>query len=198
MALCFLGSASAQNQTADAYFKPPVKFSIGNHVAGTGNKLFYATNLSFSTGTEFYYNQNKKHRIGQTLNLGYSNNDVLGDQIRLRSNFFYRYTNKTGIFADLGLGLGFLRQFHPREIYEFDAQTGTYNPVKDPGTTSTFAGYDLSLGYNFMEKQIFPASVFIKLRNYVQVPYLGTEDFPIMLHTITELGISFKIRKNEK
>ena len=177
--------------------KKPIsfKFSYGNHVASTGKNLFKVFNPNLQAGAEFSYNRNQQHKIGQTLDLGSSINDVLGNKLYLSSHFFYRYTHSKGPFADLGLGAGIAQQFHSRHLLQYNSESGEYEESGDGLYLSLFVGYEFSLGYDFSQTTQLPFALFFKISNYVQVPYLGTQDLPILPQAVTQLGINFKINR---
>ncbi|MCX6266748.1 MAG: hypothetical protein NTW16_05235 [Bacteroidetes bacterium] len=192
--------AEAQtDHAATPYFRLPIRVSFGSQAVGFPyQNLFSAFNPSFSAGTEFRYNKNETHRICQTLNVGFSVSDQIGSKVMLNSDFCYRYTHSSGVFADISIGLGLLNQFHARKTYQYNSSTGEYDKVKDYGTFGLMLGYGMSLGYDFSRKNRYPVSIFVKNTFYIQSPYFDMTNFPIMPQSTIQIGLTVKIRKHEK
>ena len=187
------------NSDSSGYFKYPVRIAFGSQAVGFPyQNLFTSFNPCFTVGTEFRYNKNEKHRICQTLNLGYSISDEIGNKMMLSSDFCYRYTHSSGVFADVSLGLGLVNQYHPRKTYEYNSSSGEYDPVKDKGKFGIMLGYGMSLGYDFSRKTKCPVSVFLNNTFYIQSPYFDYKDFQIMPQSTIKIGLTIKIRIHEK
>ena len=181
------------------YCKYPVRISFGSQVVGFPyQNLFSAFHPVFSAGTEFRYNKNEKHRICQTLNIGYSFNEQIGNKLLLNSDFCYRYTHSSGVFADISMGLGLVDQYHPRKTYKYNSSTGEYDRVSDWGKFGIQLGYGMSLGYDLSRKTHYPVSLFVKNTFFIQSPYFDLKDFPVMPQSTVQIGVTIKIRKNEK
>lgn len=194
-------SIKAQNDAAqtDKYYKLPLQISFGNQCVGLAyQNLFSAFNPSLSVGTEIGYNKRIKHRISQTASIGFFANDVIGNTVSLSTDFCYRYNHKSGVFADISLGLGLLNQFHPRDIYEYNSTTGEYDKVKDFGKLAALLENGLSLGYDLSKTTKYPISIFVKHNFFIQSPYFDIKSFPIMPQSITQIGLKINIKKNEK
>lgn len=84
--------SEAQNNPAPVqYYKQPVRLSFGNQVVGFPfQNLFTSFHPGLMAGTEFGYNKSEKHRICQTLNLGFSFSRQIGNNVMLSSDFCYR------------------------------------------------------------------------------------------------------------
>jgi hypothetical protein len=173
--------------------------SYGNQVVGLPNQnLFQAFNPAVFAGTEFSYNKSRKHRLCQTLGIGFIANEAMGNTITLNTDFCYRYTCKLGFFSDFSLGLGVLNQYQTRQKYSINTTTGEYKKVKDFGKPAMLAGFSYSLGYDFSVKKNLPFSLFIKYNCFMQMPYFDFKLFPVMPQSVIQLGTIIKIRKNEK
>ena len=192
--------SEAQNNPAPVqYYKQPVRLSFGNQVVGFPfQNLFTSFHPGLMAGTEFGYNKSEKHRICQTLNLGFSFSRQIGNKVMLSSDFCYRYTHPSGAFAELSFGFGVLNQYHARETYKFNSSSGEYDRVGDPGKFGTMLGYGMGLGYDFSRKGGFPVSVFIKNTFFIQSPYFDLKDFPVMPQSTLQAGLTIKIRKHAK
>lgn len=190
----------ARNPSDSAvYYKLPIKASFGTIAVGYPyQNLFTAFNPTFALGTEFRYNRNITHRLYQTLNLECAFSTELGTKVMVQTDFGYRYTHPIGIFGNVSLGIGILNQFHPRETYQYNPSSGEYDAVRDNGIYGILMGYGLGVGYDFSRKTRCPISLFLQSSFFIQSPYFDLQDFPIMPQSTFQLGISIKIRKNEK
>jgi|GEM_PF-3034636 len=199
--LCISQLTKSQSNTIDSieYYRFPLQVSFGNQCVGLPYQNVFSTfNPAFYLGTEVGYNKNRKHHICQTAGLGFYANEVIGNTITLNSDFCYRFTHKSGVFADISLGLGIINQFHPRDIYEYSPSTGAYDKVKDYGKLAILLENGLSLGYDLSYKTKIPISIFIKHNFFIQTPYFDLKSFPFMPQSITQIGLKIKIRKYEK
>jgi hypothetical protein len=189
----------AQENTKGTFHKLPFTISYGNQVVDLPyQNLFQAFNPAVFTGTEFGYNKSRKHRLCQTLGIGFITNESIGNTITLNTDFCYRYTGKIGVLSDFSLGLGVINQYQARQKYSINVTTGEYKKVKDFGKPAMLAEYNYSLGYDFSVKKNLPFSLFIKYTCFVQMPYFDFKAFPVMPQSVLQLGTIIKIRKNEK
>lgn len=198
IAFLFIGFITPSYAQDGHHYKYPIKLMYGNHSVGTGENGFDNFNPNVVLETELQYNKSKRHKIGQTAGVGFSKNTVIGNKVYLKTATFYRYTHKIGAFVDIGIDLGMNQQFHPRDVYVYDEESGKYEAKNDYGITTVMGGFEIGLGYDFSEKEILPVSVFLRFNNYVQAPYLDLDVFPVMFQTVTQIGVNFKIKKNEK
>ena len=198
--LIFSTSAQSKNLSDSIQFqKISLQLSFGNQCVGFPyQNLFSAFNPSFSAGIEYRYNKNLKHSLIQTARFNFNGNQSIGNSFAFITEFRYRYTHKSAFFADASVGLGFLNQYHPREIYKLNTETGEYNKVKDKGKGGNVVGYGISVGYDFSKKTKYPVAVFIRNNFWIQTPYFETTMFPIIPQSITQIGLTYKFKRNEK
>jgi hypothetical protein len=191
---------AAQSNPGNAvYSRLPVRILFGNQSVGFPyQNLSSAFRPAFAIGTEFRYNKNPKHRLFQTAGISYSSSEEIGNKAILGTEFGYRFTHQTGLFADISLGLGIVSQSHPRAIYQYNSATGEYDSTKDKGTGGMALINGMSLGYDFSKKGKYPLSVFLKNSIFIQSPYFAVKSFTIMPHSFTQIGLSLKIKKHEK
>ena len=197
LSLCFFGPLSMSAQKVEKsnlqYSKLPIKIAFGNQDVGLGfQNIFSSFNPNVELGTEYIYNKNLNHQIGQTAEIGFTKNDVLGNKLSLTSGFFYRYTHKSGLFIDCGIEIGIAQQFHQRQVYEYDALNNQYVEGKNVGKTTFVGGYGLSLGYDLSRKTKLPLSIYINYNFSIQYPYLDLDMFPFMPQSTTQIGITYK------
>src|ERR1700709_1407226 len=94
-------------------------------------------------GIEGRYFENAKSKLFQTLNLGIYYNKYNGTSFYLNTELAYRYTSKFRISAETLLGIGYIRTYHPADIYELSGN-GTYQKASDNGFSSAI--YSLAIG----------------------------------------------------
>ncbi|MCI4669688.1 MAG: hypothetical protein MRZ79_16255 [Bacteroidia bacterium] len=175
----------------------PIRIQLGNQDVGFGSEnTFSSFNPRLSVGTTYLYNKNLKHQLGQHLNMDFTNNRVLGNKLSLQSHFFYRYLHKSGIYGELGIGLGLMRQFYARPIYEKEATGSGYQAAKSSGVNSLNFGYEISLGYTFQNESRIPIqAIFLSSALRIQYPYFNTAAFPIIPLSLTQIGVQLKLNQ---
>lgn len=186
----------AQDVDPVVYSKLPLSIAFGNHAIGFPfENSFKAFNPHFSVGTELGLNKNQKHRLLLSSNLGFFKNKVIGNSWMADIELGYRYTHKTGLFIETGLGLGLIVQFHPRDIYALNPSNGSYDQVSDKGTFASLIGLKTGLGYDFSKHSKHPFRIGINHHFFIQSPYFDLESFPIMPQSTTNISLSYKFKK---
>ena len=187
------------NSDSIQFRKVYFQISYGNQCVGFPyQNLFNAFNPSISAGIEYRYNKNYKHSLIQTARFNFNGNQSIGNSFAFITEFRYRYTHKTAFFADASIGLGFLNQYHPRDIYKLNTETGEYDKVQDKGKGGNVVGYGISMGYDFSKRTKYPLAVFVRNNFWIQTPYFETTMFPIIPQSITQIGLTYKFKRNEK
>lgn len=187
--------AHAQNEEVQ-FAKFPLKISFGNHAVGFPfQHSFKAFNPHFSLGTEFGLNKNLKHQIYISSNLGFIRNKVIGNTIPLDVDFGYRYLHKTGLFLETTLGLGILKQYHPRNVYQYSESNETYDKISDKGLTTSLVGFKMGMGYDFSSNNQHPFRIGINHHFFIQTTYFEIDNFPIMPQSTTNISITYKFKK---
>lgn len=193
-----LGSCLVKAQDANPieYSKLPLKIAVGNQAVGFPfQNAFSAFNPHLSIGTELGLNKNQKHHFFVSSNLGFFENNVIGNTITLDVDLAYRYTQKTGMFIETALGLGILDQFHPRAIYEQNTTDGSYDKITDQGTFASLIGLKMGLGYDLSKKTNYPIRIGINHHFFIQTIYFDVQNFPIMPQSTTNITITYKFKK---
>ena len=132
----------------------------------------------FNLGTEYVYTQGRWGRFFQSLQVGYYYNKYNAKALFLLTGAGYRYTFRFGLYADAGLGIGYLHSFHPTEIFAQDG-SGEYVRVKDSGKPAFVAFVSLGLGWDFSARIGWPVCLFVRYQPYIQTPYNPTSSiFP--------------------
>lgn len=142
---------------------------------------------SFSLGTEFMYTKGRYGQLLQTANIGGFYHKYSAQGFFLSSDFTYRYDSPIHIFADIGIGLGYLHIFHPAAVYEY--KSGKYKQVRDWGSPRLAANIIFDMGYNFTEFKK-PFRIFIRYKPFL---FLYREELPA-INTNTQIGFSLFIK----
>lgn len=186
----------AQSEDEVSYSRFSAKAAIGNHAVGFPfQNSFSAINPHFSLGAEYGINKNPKNRFFAATNLGFIGNDVIGNTITLDLDLGYRFTHKSGLLFETDLGLGILNQYHPGDIYELDTSDGTYDKIKDKGTSASLVGFRMGLGYDLSRKSDFPFRLSLNHHFFIQSPYFDVKNFPIMPQSTTNITVTYKFKK---
>lgn len=186
----------AQDNSPIAYSKLRLKVALGNHTVGFPyQNSFAAFNPHLSVGTELSLNNNQKHQLFTSANVGFFRNKVIGNTITMDIDFGYRFIHKKGIFIETALGLGVLEQFHPRAIYELNPSADSYKKIKDKGTFASMIGLKMGIGYDFSKQSNRPFSIGISHNFFIQTPYFDVDNFPIMPQSTTNISIIYKLKK---
>jgi hypothetical protein len=74
-----------------------------------------------------------------------------------------------GLYGEAAPGLGYLRYFHPADIWRLNAG-GEYEKAKDSGRGALMISMTLGLGFDFNRKLGWPVAVFVRYQPYLIVP----------------------------
>jgi hypothetical protein len=154
----------------------PLEAAFINHAVGG---LFDGTILGivhpgFSLGTEYAYLRGRYGRLYQNVQAGYYHNKYNARALFFLTSGGYRYTLGWGVFGEAFLGLGYLRSFHPVEIWRLNS-AGEYERARDTGKGAAMISAGLGLGYDFSRKLNWPVSLFVRYQYYAQTPYSADE-----------------------
>lgn len=191
--------ASAQNDSTKTgkYGRLSAKIAIGNNVVGFPfQNEFSAFNPALAAlGIEVKLNKSQRHSLSVPISTMLIKNDNMGHSIALTTDLLYRYTHKSGIFSDLSIGAGILKQYHPRKIYEYNPSTGDYDKAKDHGKTSGLIEFGISLGYDLSRKHKLPVSIYLRNNFFIQTSYFDYTPFSIMPNNLLQLGVNVKLKQ---
>jgi len=181
LVLIFSSTGWAQDQPAPAAKKQfPLEVSFINHSVTMPFAGFILDPIhpGFNVGTEYVYGQGRQVRFFQSLQAGYYDNTYNAKALFFMTGPGLRYTFRFGLFADAGLGVGYLHSFHPTEIFAQDA-SGEYVRVKDNGKPAFVIFGSLGLGWDFSARSGWPICLFVRYQPYLQTPYnLMSSVFP--------------------
>ena len=145
-----------------------------------------------SLGTEFFYRQKDNFDFYQSANINYYYAKYSTSAIVLNSEAGFRYIFNFGLFADIGLGVGYAHLFRPNAIYKQN-NNGEYEQVRDYGSPRLLADFYLSAGYDFSKNGELPLSLYLKYGSYVDILY--APDLPALPHNIFQIGARYYICK---
>jgi len=170
--------------------KKPLSMTISffNHsISMPFHKIFaQPIHPGIQVGIEGRYIETDRSKLFQTLNAGMFYNNYNGKGFYLNSEFAYRYTSKPGIFAETLLGIGYLRTYHPTDIYELN-NSGTYQKVNDKGFSSPIVSFAFGLGYAFKSSSLFSFAPFIRYESIIQTHY--NSDLEVLPQSAFHIGL---------
>jgi hypothetical protein len=137
-------------------------------------------------GIEGRYFETQKSKLFQTLNLGMFYNKYNGTGFYLNTELAYRYTSKYALFAEALAGLGYLRTYHPVDIYQI-TNSGIYEKARDKGFSSAFFSFAFGLGYAIRSSSRFSFAPFIRYEGLIQTRY--SPDLDILPQAAFHIGI---------
>ena len=137
-------------------------------------------------GIEGKYVETPKSKLFETLNLGMFYNNYNGTGLYLNSEIAYRYTSKPGIFAEANAGVGYLRTYHPTDIYELNS-FGNYEKAKDKGFSSPIVSFAFGLGYAIKSSSSFSFAPFVRYESIIQTKY--SSDLKILPQSAVHVGV---------
>jgi hypothetical protein len=140
--------------------------AVGSPFDGTILNILHP---GFSLGTEYAWKEGRHGAWIQSLQAGYYFNKYDSKAVFLLTSFGYRRTLGFGLFGEAAPALGYLRYFHPSDIWRLNAN-GEYEKAGDTGRSALMISVMLGLGYDFGRKLSWPAAVFLRYQFYIIVP----------------------------
>lgn len=181
--------------TPDSAARKPlaVVASLFNHAVSMPFHKMVRTPVhpGFQAGVEGRYFENQSSKVFQTLNAGWFHNRYNGTGVYFNTEVAYRFTSKKGLFAEALAGLGYLRMFHPTEIYQL--KNGAYEVVKDKGFSSGLVSGALGVGYAFPSSSALAVAPFVRYQLLVQTRY--SPDLTALPQTALHLGVRINITR---
>jgi hypothetical protein len=138
------------------------------------------------------YHETQRSKFFQTLNLGAFHNKYNGNGFYLSTELAYRYKIR-GFFAEAMVGAGYLRIYHPTDIYALNS-SGTYERVKDRGFSSPLVSFAIGLGYDIPSSSKFSFSPFIRYQSLIQTKY--RPDLSVLPQCAFHAGVRLNIRRS--
>lgn len=173
-----LGDHNTPRQTLNWPLTVSIQFhNVGMPLRDLGSAF---SNIGFSVGTEFAYNQNGN--LLQGVQVGYSRNKAVGDAIFLYTQGIYRPAIGP-VFTELKAGVGIMEGFRPTEVF---VQTdGNWQPVRHSGKPMLMVPLGVSVGYFGSHR--YPAVV--PSITYQLVPIRGyNPGVPVVPHQFIQLN----------
>jgi hypothetical protein len=161
--------------------------AVGSPFEGTILEILHP---GFSLGTEYVWTGGAHGAWVQGLQVGYYFNGYDSKAFFLQSSFGYRPTLGFGLFGEAAPVLGYLRYYHPGEIWRLNAQ-GEYEKAKDSGKSALMIAFELGLGFDFSRKCGWPVAVFVRYEPYIIVP--DTPDAGTKWQAMLQAGVRLHI-----
>ncbi len=169
----FLGLAGAirAEEVKAAGKKMPVEAAFINQAVGSpfDGTILDIVHPGFSLGTEIVWKDGRRGQLVQGIQAGYYFNKYDSKAVFLQTSFGFRYTLGFGLFGEIAPVLGYLRYFHPSDIWRLNAE-GEYEKAKDSGKSALLISGELGLGFDFSRKLGWPVSVFLRYQPYLIAP----------------------------
>lgn len=144
-------------------------------------------------GIEGRYFENEQSKVFQTLNSGFFYNKYNGTGFYINTEVAYRYTTRYKLFAESFLGIGYLRLYHPTDIYKPTGE-GVYEKARDKGFSSPIFSFAFGLGYSIRSSSSISFAPFTRYECMIQSRY--NADFDAFPHAALHAGI--RINKTRK
>ena len=144
-------------------------------------------------GIEGRYHETQRSKLFQTLNMGTFYNNYNGTGFYLNTELAYRQTTKYRLFAEAHVGIGYLRTYHPTDIYELNS-SGTYTKVKDKGFSSPLFSFAFGLGYAIKSSSGISFAPFILYESLIQTRY--SSELDVLPQSAFHIGV--RINKKRK
>jgi hypothetical protein len=145
-------------------------------------------------GIERRYFETHKSKLFQTLNLGMFYNEYNGTGFYLNTELAYRYTSKYNIYAETMAGFGYLRIYHPVDIYQLTSM-GTYEKVRDKGFSSPIISFAFGLGYAIKSSSAYSFAPFIRYECLIQTHY--NSDMNVLPHAALHIGVHINKKRKK-
>lgn len=178
-------------------YRKPLAFTLSffNHSISSPFHNIISTPLhpGVQAGIEGRYFETAKSKLFQTLNLGMYYNKYNGTGYYLNTELGYRYTSKWRIFAEALVGIGYVRVYHPTEIYELTS-TGSYEQTNDKGFSSALVSFAIGLGYAIKSSSLVSFAPFMRYESLIQTKY--NSELSVLPQSALHIGVRInKIRK---
>lgn len=170
----------------------PIRILAGNEATAIPlNQIWTGpSHFTMQLGTEFVYNEDRKHYLYQTINVGYIHHEHLFQGGYLNSELGYDYKFGFGLNLKGLVGLGYLHSFTTEEEYTFE--NGEYQSRKDSGNSRIMPSIAFGAGFRLNSKNPQSPEIMLLYKGWAEFPY-SPGFIPIMSHTDVSLGIKFYI-----
>lgn len=160
---------AADTQTAKKQF--PLEAAFINHAVTPlfGGTILDILHPGFTLGTEFVWKDGRLGALVPGIRAGYYYNQYDSRAVFIQASLTYRYTLGFGLFAEIAPVLGYMRRYHPGDIWRLNAE-GEYEKAKDGGVGELMISGSLGLGFDFGRKLGWPVAVFVRYQPFVMAP----------------------------
>lgn len=173
----------------------PIGVEFYNHTIGLplGSPYKKPFNLGVALTTSYPLKLGSNSKLSLDGALGYFNHKELARGIHINTGISYTYTTGIGIYAAVGIPIGYVRTFNAYELYKADDK-GEYQLTNDRGRSGVFAGYNLQIGYDFRRTLHAPIAVFLKNEWWLQTNY--SKFLPSLMQNSWRVGLNIYPFKN--
>jgi|GEM_PF-2345306 len=173
----------------------PIGVEFYNHTIGLpfGNPYKKPFNLGLALTTSYPLKLGRNSKLTLDGGLGYFKHKELATGIHINTGISYTYTTNIGIYAALGIPIGYVRTFNAYDLYENNG-AGEYVLIKDRGRSGVFAGYNVQVGYDFRRTLKAPIAVFLKNEWWLQANY--SKFLPSLMQNSLRVGVNIYPFKN--
>ncbi len=175
----------------------PIEITIGNHALSLPfyRMIRLPWHPALTLGTEFDLKKTENHHVFVPVRLGFFYNKYSATALSLSAEIGYRYTHKTGIYADAAAGLGYLHSFLTSTKIVFE--NGVYNSDYDFGKPALITPLWIGAGYDFYQRTDLPLAIFVRYTWFAQIPYNGYMASHLS-QTILAIGVRFSLKGRVK
>ncbi|MBM3312197.1 MAG: hypothetical protein FJY80_11895 [Candidatus Aminicenantes bacterium] len=168
--LSVLTGAARADDVKSAKKQFPLEGTFINHAVGPpfDGSILEIVHPGFSLGTEYVWKEGRWGALVQGLRAGYYHNKYDSRAFFLLSSIGYRFTLGFGLFAEAAPALGYIRLYHPTDIWRLNAQ-GEYEKAKDKGKSDLMLSTEIGLGFDFKRKWGWPLVAFLRYQFFIHL-----------------------------
>jgi hypothetical protein len=141
---------------------------------------------------EAQYHDSRRSKIFQTFDVGAFHNKYNGNGFYLSTELGYRLKTKHNLFAEALIGGGYLRVYHPTNIYVLTT-AGTYERAKDKGFSSPIFSFAIGAGYDIPSSSKYSLSPFIRYQSLLQTHY--SPDLGVLPQCSFHVGVRLTLKR---
>lgn len=166
-------------------------FNNGTFLPGKGKVGVWSGKFhpGIRLGTRYHYFIHPKSQLYQALYLSYFRHAHAQKGLQVYTDFGYRYTINSYLFAEGSLGLGYMSSTPDLEVFEF--KNGDYNIVKNATRSQWMGSLTLKFGADFEPWISVPLSLYIGYQFWAQSPFINIY-VPVLPNNAIHLGVIFQ------
>lgn len=146
-------------------------------------QIFKPVHPGLTIGMEFPYNDNTKHRIGQTVKLGLFYHQLVQTGVQLYSELHYSYQVKGGFGLDAQAGIGYIHSIPNHQIFKLN--NGVYEKKTNLGKPEFMGSIAIGAGYYINPEKT--NRIFASYQFWLQAPFVN-QYVPVLPNTALHIG----------